>query len=905
MSIRELIDRLTHVVRRRSDSDFRAEAEAHIALEADRLVAQRDLASDEARFAAKRAFGNVTAAQERFYEAGRWAWLDRLQRHLAYAVRGLRQRPVFAAAAIVTLAIGIGFNASIFTFFYSVAYRPLPVRGADRLVNVYQVLRGRSSRMVYGTSSYVSYAEFQRYRAGLAALPPEEQSLLSPAAYRSVGLVFDEATRKTTTGEYVSCNFFTAVDVRMAIGRSFTPEECEAPGDAPVAVISHDTWQHDLGGIPSVVGTKITLNRVHFTVVGVTEPGFDGLQIERARLWIPVTMQPAIDHGRDSVLTRDASWLLMIGHLAPGSSIARVRDQLGVMAHAFDAERPGRETRVVVAKAAYLNLPEAREKGVLAIGVILTLGALAIGVVCANVMSLLLARGLARRREMAIRLAIGASRARLVEQLFTESALLAVIGGSLGFALAFALPAVVSRVVPPNSPQFQFDLRPDGWVLAFTMLVSVVTALVFGLLPALQATDFDLVSAAKDGSSPVGRARPSRLRATIVGFQVAGSALLLIIASLLTRASARGATIDPGYATRDVVSFDMNLRELDYKPDRAMQLLRTLALRVGAIPGVEDVAFVSRMPLLGRQSEGIDPVDPRRAPDARRDVRTYSLTDVSGRFFSTMQIRLVAGRAFTDGELDLAGASGLRPAVVSESMAHRFWPTLPLPAAVGQHIRVSDKEFVIAGVAADTRYTTLSDSGAPFAYLGVRRDAMPELRLIARVRGGAVAMAQLERVVPQWASELDPSIVAASERFTARVDLELLPARLTATVAGAIGALALLLAVVGIYGVVSYAVSQRGREIAIRMALGATRQAVIRLMMKQSARAAMIGLAAGGVLALALAMVLRSVLMGVSPLDPVTYLTMSVILGGAATLAAYLPSRRAASVDAARTLRED
>jgi predicted permease len=889
--------------RKRSEADFREEIEAHIALQADQLQAQRGLPANEARDAARRAFGNVGAAQERFYEAGRWAWLDRTGQHLRYAARALKQRPAFTAAIVLTLAIGIAFNTIIFTYLYALMLRPLPLRDASDLVNVYQVFRSGNGRMVNGMASLVSYREYLNYRAGMESLPAETRAIDTPVVYRQVELSFEEAQRKSTKAEYVSCNFFGTLRIRLALGRGFSADECRAAGSSPVAVVSHETWTRELGGSPAVLGRSITLNRVVFTVIGVAEPGFSGLQVERSHLWIPVTMQPVIDHGRDSVLMADASWLLMIARLTSGHAAEDARKQLAVQAHRMDAEHPGRETRVVVPAAAFLNFPEVREKGGVAVAMFVVLGGLVIAMICANIMNLLLARGLARRREIAIRLAIGASRGRLIEQLLTESLVLSFIGGALALALTYTLPFIAAALVPVGLVQLQVQLSPDRQVLMFTLGVSMITAVIFGFVPALQATDVDLASASKDGisSSAKRRLRPSRIRSAVVGVQVAGSALLLILAALFTRAALKGSSIDPGYATRGVVSFQLNLEQLDYRGLRAWRVYTQLRDRLAATPGVEDAALVSRMPLLGRQSEGVEPVDPRVPADAPRNIRTYSLTDVSGRFFSTMQIAFAAGRAFTDDDI-VNGIAGLPPAVISEALAKAFWPVLTPREVVGQRVRCGRQEYVITGIARNVRYLSFADPATPFLYRGVRPTVTTDLRLIARVRG---SMSLIERELPRWAEQLDPAVVAESERFTQRVEMELLPARLSSQIAGAMGVLALTLAIVGIYGVVDYAVSQRGREIGIRLALGATRVGVVGLMMRQSARPVVVGLAAGTAASVGVSFIVRQLLLGISPLDPLAYIGMLAILACAAAAASFVPSRRAAGIDPARTLRED
>lgn len=584
----------------------------------------------------------------------------------------------------------------------------------------------------------------------------------------------------------------------------------------------------------------------------------------------------------------------MAARLAPGGTIERARAELSVSARQRDALFLGRITQVYVAKGALFNFPELRTHVGPVAALIALLGALVVAMVCANLMNLLLARGIARRREIGIRLAIGASRARLIEQLLSESTLLALLGGVLGFAIAYALPPLVPRLVPDTG--LQLNLRPDGRVLGFSIIASVFTAIVFGLVPALQATSVDLVSAAKGGMSFGNRhIRPSRVRAFVVGAQVAGSALLLIVASLFIRAAARAATASPGYATDPIVSFGLNLSQLGYTNERARVIVETLRDRIAALPGVEAVALASHLPLLGRST------NPMRA-DGAADSAKYRVDDgafvsVSGSYLATMQIPMVSGRSFTDADVKAAGG-GDKPVVISQALANRLWPGQP---AVGKRMLAGSDRHLVTGVAADVQAVTLGQN-TPFAYVPAVAGEDQALRLVARVKG---PMNQLEQLVPKWAHEIDRAIVVDGQRMSERVALEATPARLTSAVAATMGALAMLLALVGIYGVVSFAVMQHTREIAVRLALGSSERGVVKLMMRQGSMPVVIGLGVGLAASVVMGLVIKEFLLGVSPFDPVAYLTIGPLLLAAAFLAMYVPARRAARVDPAMPLRED
>jgi predicted permease len=605
-------------------------------------------------------------------------------------------------------------------------------------------------------------------------------------------------------------------------------------------------------------------------------------------------MQMTLARGQmsDSLFAGDWSWLIMVARLAPGAAGDDARAQLAVAARQRDALFPGRRTRVVVTRGALLNFPEARDRGAFAIALFGVLGALVVVMICANLMNLLLARGIARRREIGIRLAVGASRRRLVEQLLAESGLLALIGGSLGFALAFLLPTLVPKILPVP---MQFNLAPDGRVLGFTVLVSFATAIVFGLLPAWRATRVDLVSALKGGASQVGRGvHRSRLRGTIVGVQVAGSAFLLVVAALLVRAARHGSAIDLGYTTAGVATFELNFRMLGYSAERARATFDALVRRLEATPGVQAVSLASPLPLLGRRSGMLRDAD---TPGAEQI--NASMVSSTGSHFATLEIPLVAGRAFTDAETAAAGVAGEQPVVVSQSLARRLAAD---GSPLGKRLIMDGTNLRVVGVAADAHVTALGAPEVPFIYLPAHPGRDQDLFLLVRASG---SLAPVERLVPQLAAAVDPSIVVKTQRLSQRLALELTPARISSAIAGTMGALTLLLALVGIYGVVSFAVAQRTRDIAVRRALGANDGSVVRLMMRQGSWSVIIGLAVGAAIAIVASQALRGLLLGVSPLDAMSFGAAIGALLLTATVATWVPARRASRVDPARILRED
>ena len=882
---RELFRRPTIGAERDEEFSF------HVDMETAENV-RRGMSEADARRAALIRFGGRQRFREETQDAERWLWLERWGQHLRYAVRAMRRQPAFSIAAILTLGLGIGFNTALFSIFYSLGFRAFDVRDGHRLVNVYHVLEGERGRPVHGFSEMISWQDFQ---AHAAAIRSDNSRIESAAVYATTELTLTAQSSAAVRGQWVSCGYFTTLGVRVAMGRGFAEDECARAGEPALAVLSHAAWMRHLGGDSTVVGRRVRINQTAFTIVGVAEPGFDGLTLQAADVWLPVTMQMSVDRGqgRDSLFVADWSWLVMVARLAPGATADDARAQLAVTARQRDRLFPGRQTRVVVNRGALLNFPEARDRATMVAALFGVLGALVVVMICANLMNLLLARGLARRREIGIRLAVGASRRRLVEQLLVESGLLAIIGGSLGFAMAFLLPALVPKLLPVP---LQFDLSPDGRVLVFTAIVSLATAVVFGLVPAWRATRVDLVSAFKGGTSGWRRdIHPSRLRSAIVGVQVAGSALLLIVAALLVRAARHGSTIDLGYTIEDVASFELNLPMLDYSADRARTTYQTLVQGLERTPGVQAVSLASPLPLLGRRSDMFRDAD---APEL--EAINASMVSATGSHFATLEIPLVAGRAFTDAEVAAAGIAGEQPVVISRAFGRMLAGEA---SPIGKRLTMGGARYRVVGVAIDAHVTALGAPDVPFVYLPAHPGRDQELYLL--VRAARSSLASVERLVPQLAAAIDPSIVVKSQRLSDRLALELMPARISSAVAGTMGALTLLLALIGIYGVVSYAVAQRTRDIAVRRALGANDSSVVRLMMRQGSGSVVIGLVIGAAVAMAASRALRGVLFGVSPLDALSFGAAIAALLVTAAIATYVPARRASRVDPARILRED
>jgi len=837
---------------------------------------------DAARRAALVESGGVEQTKEEVRDARAGARLEALRRDVRHTVRGLGRSPGFALAVVCTLAIGIGLNSALFTLVYSVLARPLPVRDADRIVNVYQRLQsgGPRGRDVRGSSSFLSLAEFESY----ARVP----AFASAAVYHPQGLTVTGGENRVVQSELVSCGYFRTLAVPIAIGRGFSDDECAHPGAGRVVVLSHAAWAARYGGDSSVIGRAIQVNGLPLTVIGVAERGFNGISFQRASMWVPVTMQPTLEHGRDSILVHsNASWLTMVARLARGATLEQARTQAAVTAERLDAAEPGRRTIPVVVRGAYFNFPDVSSQGAVPIALTLLLGFTIVAMACANVMNLLLARGLARRREIAIRLAIGAARRQLVQQLLIESGVLALAGAVVGMGFVLALPPMIRALLPAGD--MQLDVSPNLRVIAYVFLVAAAATVLVGLTPALQTTNVDLASAFK-GTATFGKRqlRPSRIRSAIVGVQMAGSAMLLVMAGLFLRGALHATVTNPGYATRNVVAFSTNAAPLGYDDERAAVVYRELMDHIRRTPGVVDVALAAQLPLLSRNTGSV-----RVEHGTDSVVYNVDVAVVSASYFHTMDMRIVRGTTF-----DTASSSAdERPVVISSSLAARLWPN---DEPLGRRLQSGSRWFHVVGIASNAAASSLSRAAEPVVYFAA---ASPlERQIVVRTSNSP---ATLTATVPTWARALDPALLVESERFEDRIALVLLPARLIAASTATLGALALLLATIGVAGVVSFGVGQRRREVAVRLAIGATAQQVVALMMRQGSRPIFVGIGTGVLIAAGLAHLVRGLLFGVSPLDPIAYVAMASVLALGGFLATYLPSRGAALIDPASTLRDD
>jgi predicted permease len=959
-SMRQWAARFLGLFRRRQlDARLDAELGFHVEMAARELEA-RGLGPEAARRAARLALapgGSTSPLAEAYRAQGGVPALETLAQDLRYAVRMMRKSPGFTAVALLSLALGIGTNCAIFSVVDALLLKPLPVAGADRLVVLGKTDRG-------GPKPLFSYPAFRLMQqstqvcSGVVAVTYEFTAVVRPAAPAArpgalgagsvAGATPGAGDAVETAGaELVSGNFFAVLGAGMAAGRPFTAAEDAVPGAHPVAVISYGYWQRRFGRDPAVLGRTLTVNGSPVTVVGVTRSGFRGVIADSAPdLFLPVTLgelvkyQGAIESdgpdlpGRPIWEQVNDHWLMLLARRLPGVSVERASAVLDVL-YQRDKEARAPTLRDSLGRRALMSERLSIESAARGLSrargslrpLLLTLtaaSALVLLIACANLANLLLARADRRRREMAVRLGIGAGRARLVRQLLTESLLLAGLGGVLGMACAGWGSRLLLALVSRTSRPMALDVDLDWRKLAFACGVALATGIGFGLAPALQATRLDLTASLKEGAGALGggagagggggsggrggsgggRGGARRLGRTLVAVQIGLALPLLIGAGLFVRSLQNLISVDAGFAREGLLVATILPRLLGYDDQRLAELYPRLIERLEAIPGVRS-ASLSDIRLFGGSVEETISL-PGYTPSPGEDMAVQQRV-VTPRYFETLGTPLLAGRAF--GPRDRPGAP--RVAIVNEAMARRFWPR---GAAIGRRFgfgpAANSRNLEIVAVVRDTRSVRLGDTPPPIAYLpvaqrpGVLYDV--EVRLAgAAAAGGAPPPrigAELRHAIAEVAPELPVlSVISMGEQLERSLVRERAIARLTSF----FGLLALLLAAIGLYGVMSYSVARRTSEIGLRMALGAVRGKVVGMVMRETAALVVAGVAAGTMAALAATRLLAGQLFGLRADDPATLGAAALAMIAVAFAAGFLPARRAADTDPMVALRHE
>lgn len=809
---------------------------------------------------------------------------------LKYALRRLARTPGFTLVAVVSLALGIGGNTAVFSVVNAVLLRGLPVRAPEALVEIYT---SESDGYAYSTSSYPDFLDMR-------SLTDVFEGVVGTRTF--LARVERGAAPSMAFGELVSWDYFQVLGVAMRLGRAFLPEEDATPGTHPVTILGHRAWVSDFGADPSVVGSTVRLGGRPYTVVGVLPEDFTGtMPVLVTGYYVPLMMtNHVMGTLLDDQLERRGSRSMFVkGRLRPGVTVEQANAALAALAAGLAEAHPrsneARTMSAVPSREVALHPLVDRALKPVAVLLLAVVG-LVLLIACANLASFLLARAEDRRREIAVRLALGAGRGALLRQLLTETTLLALLGGVAGTLLARWTLELLLAFKPPLPIPVDLDVGLDRTVLWFTAGVSLLAGLFFGLVPALQATRPDVAPTLKDEAGRTGKPGRLNLRSALVVAQVAMSFVLLIGAGLFVRSLQKAQLIDPGFRTGPA-ALVWPMPELSgYEtPAEQRDLARRVEERLLAHPAVERVALADRLPLgAGIQTRGYDlPDRPSDRPDARTDVDNAS---VSPSYFETMEVPIVRGRGFTREDED-----GEAVVVVSQAFVERFYPgrdVLGMILDAG-----SDTPKRIVGVAADTKVRTLGEAPRPYVYELASHSGAFGSQFIVRGRGSSP---QLLAVARQVLAEVDPDLVFfESKTMEEHLALMLFPPRMAAVLLGVFGGLALLLAAVGIYGVVSYAVAKRTREMGIRMSLGATARDVSALAVGGGMKLVALGGAVGVVLAGAMTWSLAGFLYGIGPTDLVTFVAIPLLLAGVAFLAALVPARRAAGVDPMVALRSD
>jgi predicted permease len=811
--------------------------------------------------------------------------METLLQDIRFGFRQLMKQRGFAALAIISMALGIGANTSIFSLVDTVLLRPLAVKEPSQLVELYGTLHNGAD---WSLQSYPNYKDYRDRNTVLSGL----------FVYRVVvsSLTVNNSSQRVW-GYLVSGNYFDVLGVKPMLGRAFLPEEDQTPDSHPVAVISYNCWQHRFGGDPSIVGKRVEFNSRPFAIIGVAPKGFLGTEVAYdPEMFIPVMMATAIEPGSRWLERRDNSNLFTVGRLKPGVSEALAKAELETITAQMAKDYPENVGRGIRLGKPGLFIPDIENSVFAFTGVLAAVGALVLLLACVNLASLLLTRATERRKEIALRLAIGASRQRLVRQLLTESILISLSGGAAGVMLAAFINSAVRGIRLPSDITLLFDLRTDWRVLTFALVLSIATGILFSLIPALQSSNPQLVPALKDESSMAGFHR-SRLRNGLVVAQVSLSLVLLISAGLIVRSLQAAQKMRPGFNPENAVaiSFDVSLQGYNEERGRAFQ--KQVLERARALPQIENAALTDNLPLGLNYNDNTIYIEGSEFKGASTLPIAIPFGSSPG-YFDVMGIPL-RGRDFRDDENKLEH----RVAIVNETFAKKFLNGAdPIGRRFNWH-GPDDPFFEIVGVVPAGKYNSLGEDPKPAVYTPLYRDYNGGVTLVARTHGDPRAVLNdLRKLV----HELDPSVsVYSMKTLRQHLGTSLFPARMAAIALGSFGVLALILAAVGIYGVMSHVVAGRTREIGLRMALGAQLSDVQKLILKQGMFLAAIGSLGGLMVALAGARMMKSLLYGVSSSDPITFACVALLLLNVALLACWIPARRASRVEPMIALRAE
>ncbi|MHB8487359.1 MAG: ADOP family duplicated permease [Candidatus Acidiferrales bacterium] len=833
---------------------------------------------------ARKHFGNTLALREASHDSWGWAWLEHLAQDLRFAFRMLAKNPGFTAVAILTLGLGIGANTAIFSVVYGVLLQPLPYKDASRLVEL------NETTPKVGTVS-VSYQNFLDWRQ-------QSHAFSQIAAVHDVGFNLAGVTQpENISGEAVSPNFLSMMGVRPFLGRDFSASE-EKPGTPPVVLLSYELWQSHMGSDRNAIGRTITLDGRSFTIVGVLPPNFRSL--DKTDVMLPIGVW-ATNNSEEANNRGARGDMVVIGRLAPHVTFAQARTEMEGIAARLAKEYPATNDQFGVALQTVRNafVGDARPAILVLFGAVMFVLLIA----CANVANLFLVRGAARTKEIALRMAFGASRSRIIRQMLTESFVLACLGGVLGLALAIAGVRGIARLIPMDMLSGA-SVNLNGAVLLFAAGIVVLAAFIFGLAPAMHSTRPDVQSELKEGGRTASTsAAQNKLRGALAIAEISLALILLVGAGLMMKSLYKLMSVKPGFRPDRVLTMEMDLRTQQYSKDPAiLNFWQQVLERVRALPGVENAAVGTVVPLTGNHNR-IDITVEGMALPKPGNYPHPDFHDVSPGFVSTLGIPLLRGRTFTDADKQGAPLVGM----VNAGLAQQYWPN---DDPIGKRFmfghpdptgKKPPKWITVVGVVGDTKLYGLANPSRLEIYVSSLQDPDSDMNLVVKSRTDPAALISAIRGAVASINKNQP--IFAISTMNQLVSDSLGTRRITLVLLGLFSALALVLAAIGIYGVISYSVAQRTHEIGIRMALGAQHKDVLRMILRQGVKIAVAGVAIGVVVSLGLTQLMSSLLFSVSAADPLTFAGVAILLVLVAMLACYIPARRAIRVDPMVALR--
>jgi predicted permease len=870
------------VRRRRAADDLAEEMRLHIDLRAA-ACRRQGLDDGDAALAARRRFGNVLRLREESRDMWGFIAIERTARDTRHAVRQLLRRPGWTMTVLFTLALGLGANTAIFALVDAMLFRPAPGQRSDRLVWVW-TMEGQSGRI--RAMSYPAYKDLRDRTTTMSSL----------MAYEGTSFSVGGEQAERVYGSIVSGNYFDVLGIPAAIGRTFAAEEDTIPGAHAVAVLSDVLWRRRFHAAPDVVGTRAVINGRPFTIIGVAPAGFVGVELgENSELWVPMAMQrEAMPSGPDLLADRGAGWLRVVGRLRDDASVAQADLEMRALSKQAQPDATPDGERLARATAIRGGLDPGNRSELLPVfAMISVVPALVLLVACFNVANVLMARNVGRRKEFAMRRAIGATRARLVGQLLVEAIVLALLASACGLVVSYALMGLIVQIgeVPAEVAAV---IRPDARVLAPTTVLAVLTVLIFGLAPALTSTRFELPPSLKDdGLTSTPGAGRRRLRGAFVVAQIAVSLALLITAGLFLKSMSKALDVHPGFEPRAAATLSVDPALQGYSPERQRAFVARAVDLASTLPGVTAVSVTSSLPLSGRMM-GTEVV---AADTTNRASATFA--SVAPRYFIAMGIDLVRGRDFT-----AADGPGAPPvAIINDRLARRLWPDSD---AIGKLMRPDDRGQPwreVIGIARDGKYAELTESPRGMFYMPLAQQPESPLTLVGRTAGDA---GELLRGMTAATQTLDRDMpLFRVETLEATIRQVVGKQRATAALLGVFGTITLLLAAIGIYGVAAHAVSLRTREIGIRMSLGARAADILRLFVREVLTLAVMGIGIGLTVSAASSRLFASFLFGLDATDAMTFASAAAVVGLVAVAASCAPAMRAARVDPLVALRHD